>query len=192
MTSLTEALLPGKTPTWSGVDTQVAANVTPNGTTLIATALNLVGTAVSNADSTTQASVMTGSPNLIPFLPAQTANFTFQPTLDGTPYKAVITWNLYGQRYYLNLYDLQGTRIFTVPLIASPDWYNISLTAGYFTTTIIYRSSTGNIEIGTTTPPGVFPPRVYNPNVTSPIYVLGAGTGKYLTVDSIGTGLGAG
>lgn len=54
-----------------------------------------------------------------PFLPTATAAFQFQPTLDGAPYTLIVTWGLAGQRWYVNLYDQNGVRIVTLPLIAS-------------------------------------------------------------------------
>ena len=53
------------------------------------------------------------------FAPTATAPFAFQPTLDDAQYQAVITWGLAGQRWYINLYDQAGNRIFTLPLIGS-------------------------------------------------------------------------
>ena len=83
----------------------------------------------------------------VDFSPSTTASFQFQPTLDGAIYTAIINWNLYGQRYYLNLYTLQGTLVLCIPLIGSPATYDISLTAGYFTSTLIYRVQNAQIEI---------------------------------------------
>ena len=42
---------------------------------------------------------------LINFNPAPTANFQFNPTLDGNDYVAICSWNAYGQRYYVSIYD---------------------------------------------------------------------------------------
>lgn len=84
----------------------------------------------------------------VPFLPSTIANFQFQPTLDGKQYTAIITWNLFGARYYLNLYDLQGNLVIAIPMVGSPDNYDISLVKGYFTTsTLIFRESTQQFEI---------------------------------------------
>ena len=84
---------------------------------------------------------------LIPFNPAPNANFQFQCTLDGAPYNVVCKFNAYGQRYYVYVYDLNGTLVFSRPLIASPSFYNTSLTLGYFDTTMIYRESSATFEI---------------------------------------------
>jgi hypothetical protein len=56
----------------------------------------------------------------VDFVSSQTAPFSFQPTLDGTVYAATVTWNLFAQRYYLNLNALDGTLIFSLPLVGSP------------------------------------------------------------------------
>lgn len=72
------------------------------------------------------------------FTPSSTSLFSFQPTLDGKAYNIVVSWNLFGQRYYLNCYDLSGNLVFCLPLIGSPVTYPISITAGYFASTLVY------------------------------------------------------
>lgn len=85
---------------------------------------------------------------LVNFNPTPFANFQFNPTLDGVSYVAICTWNLYGQRYYINIYNNNGTLILSRPIIASPDVYDINLLFGYFqTSTLIYRASSNNFEI---------------------------------------------
>jgi hypothetical protein len=84
---------------------------------------------------------------LINFAPSPYAPFQFQPTLDGSVYTAIITWNLYSQRYYLDLYNLGGTHIFTIALIGSPIGTDISMTGGYFTTELVYREPSKRFEI---------------------------------------------
>ena len=72
-----------------------------------------------------------------PFTPSQSAAFSFQPTLDGNQYSAAIQWNLHGQRYYLNLTQLDGTPVVYIPVIESPpalalaslSWANGTVTA---------------------------------------------------------------
>lgn len=54
------------------------------------------------------------------FVPSNVAPFEFQPTLDGATYTCVVTWNVFGRRYYVSCYALDGTRIFTLPLLGSP------------------------------------------------------------------------
>lgn len=57
---------------------------------------------------------------ITPFVQAPNAPFQFQPTLDGQVYTAVVTWLLFGRRYYINLFAQNGQRVFTLPLIGSP------------------------------------------------------------------------
>ena len=45
------------------------------------------------------------------FVPSTTGPFQFQATLDGAQYNVSITQNVYGQRYYVNVYDLSGSLI---------------------------------------------------------------------------------
>jgi len=61
------------------------------------------------------------------FSPSDTAPFQFQPTLDNTTFNVVVTWNVYGERYYINISTLQGALVYTMPLIGSPQDYPISL-----------------------------------------------------------------
>lgn len=84
---------------------------------------------------------------IIDFVPSSKTNFKFQATLDGKNYQCKINWNLFGERYYLNVFTLKNVRILTIPLVSSPLDYDISLTAGYFTTKIVYRQQTNQIEV---------------------------------------------
>jgi hypothetical protein len=84
----------------------------------------------------------------VTFVERPNQNFQFSASLDNATYTLIVTWNLFGQRYYLTCYTLQGNVVFNVPLIASPDDYNINLAAGYFNTSIVFRASTQNFEVG--------------------------------------------
>lgn len=84
---------------------------------------------------------------LIPFNPAPSANFQFQVTLDKAPYNVICTFNPYGQRYYINVYDLNQELQLSRPLVASPDDYDISLTLGYFTTKLVFRDLSQTFEV---------------------------------------------
>lgn len=59
------------------------------------------------------------------FRPSTQSVFQFQPTLDGDTYNCTVTWNLFGQRYYVNCFSLDGTLIFSLPIIGSPGGKNI-------------------------------------------------------------------
>jgi hypothetical protein len=84
--------------------------------------------------------------NYFTFNPNALSNYSFQPILDGQTYTVLVNWNVYGQRYYVNISDLYGTLIVCLPLIGSPDTQDISMTAGYFTSKLVYRNSSGNFE----------------------------------------------
>ena len=82
------------------------------------------------------------------FNPQPTQNFSFSPTLDGVNYVAVCTFNIYGQRYYISIYDTSRNLIMIRPITGSPDNFDINLAFGYFTTsTLVFRVSPGNFEV---------------------------------------------
>ena len=81
------------------------------------------------------------------FDPNPLTAFQFPATLDGGQYTIIVTWNSAGQRWYINIYDQNYVVVATVPLINSPPNYDISLTAGYFTSTLIYRKATMTFEV---------------------------------------------
>lgn len=84
----------------------------------------------------------------VDFTPSITSIFNFQPTLDGTVYTLVVFWNIFGQRYYITLYDLSGNVVLTLPMISSPLDYDINIVKGYFTTsTLIFREASDQFEI---------------------------------------------
>lgn len=61
------------------------------------------------------------------FTPSDTSVFQFQPTLDNTVFTVTVTWNIFGERYYVNIHTLQGELVYTMPLIGSTQDYSISL-----------------------------------------------------------------
>lgn len=84
---------------------------------------------------------------VVQFSPSAQSAFTFQATLEGATanvlgvgptYNVTVTWNVYGQRWYITIVDQNGTRVLTTPLIGSSSDYLISMTAGYFTTQLLY------------------------------------------------------
>ena len=81
------------------------------------------------------------------FNPNPNANFTFKPTLDGVTYTAICTWNLYGQRYYISIYDNVGTLMVSRPIIGSPDDYDINIIKGFFTSSLVYRVSSNSFIV---------------------------------------------
>lgn len=92
---------------------------------------------------------------IIPFTPSTLANFTFQPVLDGATYNAVVTWNAYSSRYYLGLYDQQGTLVVYTPLISSPDPVTMNADEIGSNGLILANRNAGVIPGMTVTGPGV-------------------------------------
>lgn len=73
---------------------------------------------------------------LVDFVPSTIAAFQFQAQLNGTPYNVTVTWNLFGQRFYINVNDLSGNLILCraltssgPSLLASLTWLNGTATA---------------------------------------------------------------
>lgn len=56
---------------------------------------------------------------VVPFTPSTTATFSFQPVIGGVQYNATVTWNLYAQRYYLNLTDTGGNLVLCTAVVGS-------------------------------------------------------------------------
>jgi hypothetical protein len=75
------------------------------------------------------------------------ASFQFSPTLDGQQYTAIVTWNLEGQRYYLNLYDLSNNLITCRARVGSPGGFPLQS-----------LSWSGGIVTATTVTPHGYPP----------------------------------
>ena len=88
------------------------------------------------------------SVSYFPFAPNVNRNFQFAPTLDGTQYTVLVNWSLFGRRWLVNVYNLQGVRVVTKPLRTSPDDYDINMLKGYFTTSsLVYRASSDTFEV---------------------------------------------
>lgn len=83
----------------------------------------------------------------VDFKPAANNPFQFQATLDGQLYTVIVTWNLFGQRYYVNVYTLGGVLIVAIAMVGSPLDYDISLIAGYFASKLIWRVQNGQFEV---------------------------------------------
>lgn len=83
----------------------------------------------------------------IDFSPSLSAPFQFGATFDGGLYTVIVTWNLFGQRWYVNIYDTNNTLIVCLPMVGSPVGFNISLTAGYFATQLVWRVGNGQFEV---------------------------------------------
>jgi hypothetical protein len=128
---------------WSGVNLTIG-NTNSVTSPLFAGARNTQGAA--STYSTNQIPVVIPT-NVIPFNPSTTANFQFQATFNLNIYNIIVNWNIYGERYYVNISDINNTLVVSLPLIGSPLNYNISLTAGYFTTQLVYREPSRQFEV---------------------------------------------
>jgi hypothetical protein len=74
---------------------------------------------------------------ITPFTPTTAGPFQFGAVLDGANYTCTVTWNMWRQGWYLNVYDTSGNPIVARALIASPDNYPINLLFGYFQSSIM-------------------------------------------------------
>lgn len=73
------------------------------------------------------------------FTPTNAGAFQFNATLDGDNYVCVVTWNVWAQRWYLNIYTTTGVLIVARALIASVADFPINLVFGYFlTSTLVF------------------------------------------------------
>lgn len=82
----------------------------------------------------------------IPFTPNGREPFTFQATVGGAKIFGTVPYNIYAQRYYLKLTNGQGDVISFLPLIGSPDDYDINLAMPYSSGQLIYRASSNQFE----------------------------------------------
>ena len=96
---------------------------------------------------------------VVNFSPSATAAppFQFQATLDGVQYNITTTWNVFGQRWYVNLYTLSGTRLMTRPMVGSGakiqavmSWANGTATAALQSPHNVAVGSVANIEVSGT------------------------------------------
>ena len=83
----------------------------------------------------------------VDFVPSNAAPFQFQATLDDVSYNVIVTWNLFGRRYYVNVYALDGTLQIATAMVGSPVGYDISLVAGLFTSKLVYRAPNNQFEV---------------------------------------------
>jgi hypothetical protein len=77
------------------------------------------------------------------FTPTSAAPFQFDATLDGTAYVCTVTWGLWDQRWYLNVYTTANEIVLVTPLIDSIPSVPINLVFGFFQTSamVFYDAS---------------------------------------------------
>ncbi len=83
---------------------------------------------------------------MIPFKPNGQAPFTFQASVGGTKLFGTVPFNLYANRYYLKMTDGTGATVVYVPLIESPDDFDINLALPYAPGALVYRGSSRQFE----------------------------------------------
>jgi len=84
----------------------------------------------------------------VPLLPPPGQGFDFQATLDGTSYHMRVTWNVFGQRWFLTCRTGNDQLVFHQALISSPQEGDINLLAGYFlVSTMVFRDLGQTFEI---------------------------------------------
>jgi len=95
----------------------------------------------------------------VDFQPSSTATppFQFQATLDSVQYNVTTTWNIFGQRWYVNVYDLSGNRILTRPMVGSGakiqgvlTWANWTATASLQAPHNVPVGSVANVDVSGT------------------------------------------
>ena len=85
------------------------------------------------------------------FAPTNTAAFQFQPTFDGVVYNVAVPWLLFGRRYYVACYALDGTLQFLLPLIGSPTGFEIQAIEWERGNAIVTTVEPHGFKIGSTT-----------------------------------------
>lgn len=88
----------------------------------------------------------------VTFQPSSQAPFQFNATLDGQPYVVVVKWNLFGQRYYIQVQKTDGTPVINLPLIGSPPGKVIGAMSFDILTNLVTITTTlpHNLKIGWT------------------------------------------
>ena len=84
----------------------------------------------------------------VPFTPSQSNLFTAQITLDGRPFTMTTPWNVFGQRYYVNIYGLNNALIFSVPLVGSPTGLYLSNLTWAFGMVTVTTQAAHNYRVG--------------------------------------------
>lgn len=81
-----------------------------------------------------------------PFKPDGQQPFSFQVIVGGTKLFATVPFSVYAKRYYLKLTDGAGATVVYVPLVSSPDFFDINLALPFAPGSLIYRDSSRQFE----------------------------------------------
>lgn len=83
--------------------------------------------------------------------------FQFQATLNGDIYNVIVTWNIFGQRFYINLYDVSGTLVLARALspsgpqfLGNLSWANGIVTAALTQPHLVPIGSVAQVTISQT------------------------------------------
>ena len=132
---------------------------------------------------------------IYPFTPTTLSSFQFQPAFDGATYNIIVNWSLDRRDYMVNCFALDGTLVFSLPLIGSPpllilqglSWANGRATATVATTHGYRPGQTFNATIYGSAP------LAYNGNYDCLAlddfnfsYVLAANPGATIGIGSVG------
>ncbi|ECC3814921.1 hypothetical protein E1L19_01180 [Salmonella enterica subsp. enterica] len=85
--------------------------------------------------------------DIIHFKPDGREPFQFTVTVGEYELFARVPFNLYANRYYLELKDSSGDVVVYCPLIASPENYDINLALPCVPGKLIFRESTSQFEV---------------------------------------------
>lgn len=81
------------------------------------------------------------------FSPSDKEQFKFTANIGGRIVFVSIPYNRYANRYYVRIRTDSNTISSFVPLVASPDGYDINLALPYAPGSLVYRESTNNFEV---------------------------------------------
>lgn len=82
----------------------------------------------------------------ITFTPNSREVFTFTVEINGETFYASTPYNHYDNRYYVQLKNGNNEVVTYVPMIASPDGYDINLALAFAPGLLVYRASSNNFE----------------------------------------------
>ncbi len=116
---------------------------------------------------------------IIDFTPSPIEAFQFQATLDGSAYNVVVTWSLFGARFYVNVYAPDGTLVVSRALIGSANGLQLqglSWARGKVTAT---AAAPHGLKIGRTVPLTIANSNPAGYDGAHQVYVTGPSTFTY-------------
>ena len=84
---------------------------------------------------------------VFPFTQPPTEPFSFNATLDGSVYVVSVPFNIWSRRYFVTITNGNGDLVLNIARIGSPRGADISITAGYFTTMLVWRDPDQQFEV---------------------------------------------